>query len=72
MAKVSNLSKRRNAVEGAIKRWCPECKRKAALSAWPEQKCRYCGHRLTMSRMEHKKAYADWIKRLTGEKGDDR
>ena len=50
MARHSNHALKENARRGAIRTWCPSCKRKSALSAvrgnWthPYRVCRYCEH----------------------------
>lgn len=67
MAKHPDYVLKRNAQRGAITLWCPECKRKAALSQYigdgisGGRKCRYCGHWEMRNAGERKKLFEAWL-----------
>lgn len=58
MPRHSSWAMRQNAVRGAIKMWCPACKRKAALRT--NGYCRYCAVRFVGSQAEHRQLYKKW------------
>lgn len=62
MGRHSNYAMKKNAIKGAQSSWCPECHRKAALSAkgMGYRTCRYCGYVWKGLNGEHAKLYKAW------------